>query len=186
MQVFKSVSQNYFPSPVTLGLLEEFRKMLNDCIRIGLAEKVTSKQSLTKRVYSQLARYKVPTYYRLSAISKAVGVISNYHKTLKKHPHAKKPFAAKKTLTDCYGFRIRESNLRIVGRCNKGTYIKLNSHTLRSISGYDVKSVTLTTCKLAIAFSKKTSITDVAGSNWLRPQPRQRNYRNFRWQNSYL
>lgn len=163
MQVVKSVSQKYTPTPETLLLLEEFRKMLNDCIRIALAENVTSKQSLTKRAYYQLAKYKIPTYYRLSAVSKAIGIISNYHKTLKKYPDTKKPFSTKKMLTDCYGFRIMGTNLRVVGKGNKGTYIKLNSHTLRSISGYAVKSVTLTTCTIAIAFSKETSVIDVTG-----------------------
>ena len=163
MQVVKSVSQKYVPSPETLFLLEEFRKMVNDCLRIGIAENVTSKQSLNKKAYSYLARYKVPTYYRLSAVSKAVGIISNYHKTLKKQPNAKKPFAIKQGLTDCYGFRLMGTNLRIVGLRNKGIYIHLNSHTLQSISGHTVKSVTLTTCTIAIAFSKEIGVTDVSG-----------------------
>lgn len=146
-----------------LALLEEFRKMLNDCIRIGLAENVTSKQSLAKIAYSYLARYKVPTYYRLSAISKAVGILKNYRKTLRKHSDAKKPFAKRQMLTDCYGFRIIGNHVRIPVSKTKGIWLKLNNHTLAVISGYAVKSVTLTTCTIAIAFSKETAVTDFTG-----------------------
>jgi putative transposase len=163
----KSVKQNYVPTPEILQLMEDFRKMLNDCIRIGIAENVTSKKSLNKKAYHQLLRYNVPTYYRLTAISKAVGIISNYRKTLKQHPEAKKPFATKRMLTDCYGFRIIGNNLRLVGKHNKGIYIPLNKHTRTVISAYAIRSISLNTCTLSIAFSKetpnKTPITGLIG-----------------------
>ncbi|MGA2238493.1 MAG: hypothetical protein ABSG74_04705 [Candidatus Bathyarchaeia archaeon] len=47
MQVLKSVWQHYAPAPETAWLLEQFRQMLNDCVRIGLAENVTSLKSLS-------------------------------------------------------------------------------------------------------------------------------------------
>lgn len=140
MLAIKAVKQNYVPTPEILHLIDDFRKMLNDCIRIGIAENVTSKQSLNKKAYHQLARYNVPTYYRLTAISKAVGIISNYKKTLKQHPQAKKPFATKRMLTDCYGFRIMGQNLRLVGKRNKGIYIPLNKHTKTVISSMPLEA----------------------------------------------
>jgi putative transposase len=159
VRTVKAVSQNYNPNSEILILLEDFRKMLNDCIRIGLAENVTSKQSLTKKAYPQLAKYKIPTYYRLTAISKAVGILSNYRKIIKKHPDAKKPYATKQMLTDCYGFRIMGNNLRLVIQGNKGVYIPLNKHTRAVISGYTVRSVTLTVRTVSIAFSQETALT---------------------------
>lgn len=87
MRAVKSVKQNYIATPEILSLLEEFRKMVNDCIRIGLAENITSMQSLSKKAYHQLKRYDIPTRYRLTAISKATGILRNYRKTLKKHPY---------------------------------------------------------------------------------------------------
>jgi putative transposase len=163
VQAIKAVKQNYEPTPEILFLLEESRKMINDCIRIGIAENVTSKQSLAKKAYHQLAKYKVPTYYRLSAINKAVGILRNYRKTLKKHPDAKKPYATKQTLTDCYGFRIIGTHIRMPISKTKGTYIRLNKHTQKVISGYTVKSVTLTACTISIAFSKETITATVTG-----------------------
>lgn len=66
-------------------------------------------------------------------------------------------------LTDCYNFRIIEDKLRLTIKPKKYCYIPLTKHTLRCISGFTVRSVTLTTCTIAIAFSKETSVTDVSG-----------------------
>ena len=44
----KSVKQNYTPSEQLLDLLNDFRLMVNDCIRIGLKENVTSLKSLSE------------------------------------------------------------------------------------------------------------------------------------------
>jgi putative transposase len=159
----KAVTQNYFPISEMLLLLEEFRKMVNDCIRIGLAEHVTSKQTLCKKAYHQLDRYKVPTYYRLTAVSKAVGILRNYRITLKKHPDAKKPYASRLMLTDCYAFRIVDNYLRLPIKPRRYIFIPLNRHTLTVISGYTARSVTLTASTVSISFSKETAVTEPTG-----------------------
>jgi len=65
MEAVKTVTQRYDPSKELLQLLEQFRCMVNDCIRIGLSENVTSLKSLSLRAYGQLAPYKVMSYYKL-------------------------------------------------------------------------------------------------------------------------
>lgn len=157
MLAVKAVKQNYVSTPEILVLLEEFRKMVNDCIRIGLAENITSLQALSKKAYHQLAKYSVPTYYRLTAISKAVGILRNYRKTLRKHPKAKKPYAIKLMLTDCYAFKIADGKLRLPIRSRYYEYIPLNTRTQAVISGYTVRSVCLTASTMSIAFSKETA-----------------------------
>ena len=163
MQAFKAVWQRYEPSNEILFLLEEFRKMVNDCIRIGLDENVTSLFALTKKVYHQLARYDVPTKYRLTAISKATGILKNYRSTLRKQPDAKKPYASKLMLTDCYHLQITDGKLRLPLGKKRYIFIPLTCHTQAVISGYTVKSVILTACTLSIAFSKETAVMDVTG-----------------------
>jgi len=159
----KVAKQNYIPTPEILSLLEEFRKMVNDCIWIGLAENTTSLFALTKKSYHQLARYDVPTCYRLTAMSKATGILRNYRKTLRKHPDAKKPYASKIMLTDCYAFKIIEEKLRLPTKSRCYEYIPLNSYVLRAISGYAVRSVTLTASTVSMAFSKETAVTEPTG-----------------------
>lgn len=156
MQAVKSVKQNYTPTPEVLSLLDEFRKMVNDCVRIGLAENATSMKTLSSRSYHQLKRYPIYTQYRLTAISKASGILNNYRKTLKKHPNTKKPYATKLMLTDCYGFKILGNLLRLPIKTRQYIFIPLNQHTLSVISGYTVRSVCLTACTMSIAFSKET------------------------------
>ncbi len=163
MLAVKVAKQNYIATPEVLVLLEEFRKMVNDGIRIGLVENVTSLFALTKKTYHQLVRYDVSTCYRLTAIGKATGILKNYRKTLRKHPNAKKPYASKIMLTDCYAFRIAEGKLRLPTKSRYYQYIPLNHHVLKSILGHTVRSVTLTASTVSIAFSRETAVTKPTG-----------------------
>lgn len=163
MRAVKSVKQNYVPTPEILILLDEFRKMVNDCVRIGLAENVTSMKALSKKAYHQLARYNVPTCYRLTAISNGTGILRNYRKTLKTHPQCNKPYAKKLMLTDCYSFRIEQGKLRLQIRSMQYIYIPLNLHTLSVISGYTVRSVNLTARNMSLAFSKEIATIEPTG-----------------------
>jgi putative transposase len=164
MQAVKAVRQSYTPSPELLELLGRFRRMVNDCIRIGLTENVTSMKALSKKAYHELAGHDVPTYYRLTAISKAAGILRNYRNALRKRVRAvKKPYATRLILTDCYGFRIIEGKLRLPIRPREYAYIPLNAHVLRSIGSYVVRSVCLTVCTLSIAFRKEIAQIEPSG-----------------------
>jgi putative transposase len=156
MHAVKAVKQGYTPSPGLLELLDVFRKMVNDCVRIGLSENITSMKTLSKKAYHRLAGHNVPARYRLTAISKAAGILRNYRYALKKCPRGKKPYAKKLMLTDCYFFKIVNGRLRLPLRTREYTYIPLNSFLLQSIRGYTVRSVCLTASTLSIAFSKET------------------------------
>jgi putative transposase len=66
-------------------------------------------------------------------------------------------------LTDCYAFKIVDGKLRLPTKSRCYEYIPLNHYVLKSISGYTVRSVTLTACTLSIAFSKETVVADPKG-----------------------
>ncbi len=169
----KSVKQNYALSEHTLDLLNGFRLMVNDCIRIGLKENVTSLKSLSLKAYHQLSIYKVPSYYRLCAISAAVGVLKNYRKTSRKKSNIKTPYARRLMLTTCYGFKIEKDEdigrwrLRLSVRPRLYEYIQLNQHTLDVLSAeprLTVRSVCLTANTLSISYSKHTVKINPAGA----------------------
>jgi len=162
VQAVKSVIQRYEPTLDIMKLLEEFRRMVNDCIRIGLEEKTTSLKSLSLKAYHQLERYKLPTHYRLTAISKATGILKNYRKSLRKHS-TKKPYCVKPMLTDCYARRIIDGKLRLPLMPRNYIYIPLNKHTLSVISGHTLRSVTLTTCTISVCYSKEIAETEPKG-----------------------
>ncbi len=163
MQAFKSVKQSYALSPELLTVLDEFRRMVNDCIRIGLTENVTSMKTLSKKAYHELAGYDVPTYYRLTAISKAAGILRNYRHALRRKLGVKKPYATRLMLVDCYGFRIINGKLRLPIKTREYVYIPLNTYVLRSIEDHTIRSVSLTACTVSVAFSKEVAQMKPAG-----------------------
>jgi putative transposase len=58
--------------------------MVNDCIRVGLANEVSSLRRLSLLSYNQLAHYDSPSYYKLCAISRAAGILAARKKSLRR------------------------------------------------------------------------------------------------------
>jgi putative transposase len=138
--------------------------MVNDCIRIGLAENVTSLKSLSLKAYSVLA-YETPSYYKLCAISAAVGILRNYRRAKRKNPRTKTPYAKKLRLTTCYGFKIVDGAVRLSIRPHEYELIPLNKHTLKVLSepSLNIRSVTLTPSTIGISFSHETAEIECVG-----------------------
>src|SRR5437879_13922350 len=80
----KSVWQHYAPTRDVLGLLEVFRRMVNESIRIGLANDISSLRKLSLLSYNQLAQYDSPSCYKLCAISRAAGILASRKKSLRR------------------------------------------------------------------------------------------------------
>jgi len=134
-------------------LLEQFRQILNDCIRIGLAENVTSLKSLSLKAYKQLSRYDVVSYYKLCAISAATGILRNYRKAKRRNPYVKEPYARRLRLTTCYGFKVRDGELSLPIHAREHVRISLNQHVQATINGFTLRSVTLTEDRLSLAYA---------------------------------
>ncbi|TLX97407.1 MAG: IS200/IS605 family element transposase accessory protein TnpB [Thaumarchaeota archaeon] len=165
MEMRLIVLQNYRPTEEIISLLEDFRCMVNDCIRLGLRESLTSMKSLCMKAYHQLSVYDVPTCYRLTAISRATGLLRNYRRELKKRGRsARVPYVTKLSLTDCYGFRVIHRLVRVPIRKGEYTFIVLNDHTLRSILSHTPRSLTLTPNGLSICLSKEIAEIEPVGA----------------------
>src|SRR2546422_10386010 len=80
----KSVWQHYTPTRDVLGLLEVFRKMVNESIRSGLANVASSLRKLSQLSYNQLSHYDSPSCCKLCAISRAAGILSSRKKSLRR------------------------------------------------------------------------------------------------------
>ena len=152
MRAVKAVQQHYTPRPEILQMLEQFRQMLNNCVRIRLAENVNSLKSLSTKAYNQLSTYDAMSYYKLCAISKATGILRNYRKARRKNPETKEPYAQRPQLITCYGFKIRaiEGALLLPFKPKQPLSIPLNAHVLRVLSEPSIQicSVTLTNRKV--------------------------------------
>jgi putative transposase len=157
VRAVKAVWQNYGASEETFWLLEQFRRMLNDCMRIGLAENVTSLKSLSLKAYKKLNGYDVPSCYKLCAISRATGILRNYRKAKRKGKRMKEPYAGRLQLVTCYGLKIKDGILHIPFKPKQPIQIPLNQHTQQILSNMTVRSVTLTADRLSIAYAKEVA-----------------------------
>jgi len=111
----KSVWQYYAPSREVLVLLDVFRRMINDSIRIGLVNDVSSLRRLSLLSYSQLADYDSPSCYRLCAISRAAGILAARKKSIKRGFPTRQPYAFRAQLVSCYGFKAKNGGLEMRG-----------------------------------------------------------------------
>jgi len=109
----KSIKQQFQPTPELLKLMETFRQMVNDCIRIGLDNNVSTMKKLSNLAYKQLANYDVLSYYKLCAISHAAGILANRKKSIKRNLRPRQPYATKPLLVSCYGFKIKDGVLKV-------------------------------------------------------------------------
>jgi putative transposase len=148
----KSVKQRFTPDQRTLQIMDLFRRMTNDCIRVGLLEGRTSLKSLSLSCYSKLKKYELPSAYKVCAISKAAGILAHYKKLSKAH-HVRQPYCTRLFLTTCYGLKILDRKLRMPG----GLEVPLNRYTLRFLSQprIELRSVTLTPEILGISVRKQ-------------------------------
>lgn len=142
-----------------LELLDTFRHMVNDCIRIGLKNDASSLKRLSLLSYKLLStRYDVLTYYKLCAISRAAGILAARKKSIKRGAKSRSPYSIKPQLVSYYGFKIENNVLKIP--VAKGQYfvIPLNNYVQRILSfdkNIRIRSFTLTSDTLSISYSKE-------------------------------
>jgi putative transposase len=114
--------------------METFRQMVNDCIRIGLANDASTLKTLTKFAYPQLVKYKIISYYKLHAISKAAGILANRKQSVKRGYLSKSPYLAKAILISCYGFKIVSGVLKVPLGDRQYFNIPLNNYVRKELS----------------------------------------------------
>src|SRR5207245_1858413 len=142
----KVVWQYYVSGADVLRLLDLFKPMVNDSIRIGLLNDASSLRRLSLLSYNQLARYDSPSCYKLCAISRAAGILAARRKSIRRGFPTKTPYAVRAMLISCYGFKVENGELKIPVSRGRRFSIPLTKHTLEVISqrGVEVRSFTLT------------------------------------------
>jgi len=162
----KSVWQYYAPSREILVLLEVFRRMVNESIRIGIANNVSSLRKLSLLSYNRLAQYDSPSYYKLCAISRAVGILAARKKSVRRGYAVKTPYAVRQQLVSCYGFKTKNGQLEISVSRGKRLSIPLTKHTSDIISqpGVTVRSFTLTRDRLSLCIARDVAPVECAST----------------------
>jgi len=162
----KSVWQNYVSSGDVLGLLGLFRKMVNESLRIGIANDASSLRRLSLLSYNQLAQYDSPSYYKLCAISRAAGILAARKKSIRRGFTTRIPYTFRQQLVSCYGFKIRNGALDFPVSRGKRFSIPLTKHVLEIISQPRVKvrSFTLTRNRLSLCIARDTLMIECAST----------------------
>ncbi len=163
---FKSVWQYYAPSGDVLVLLEMFRRMVNDSIRIGLVNNASSLRKLSLLSYNQLAHYDSPSYYKLCAMSRAAGILAARKKSIRRGFPSREPYAVRPCLVSCYGFKVRNEGLEIPLSRGKRLSLPLTKHTLTVISqpGVQVRSFALTWNRLCLSIAREPPTIECAST----------------------
>ena len=160
----KSVKQRFHPSAQVMSLMECFRQMTNDCVRIGMEfekannhNRTPSMKKLSLLSYGDLRkRYGGYSQYALCAISRAAGILSARKKSIRRGLHTKTPYSSRRVLTSCYGFKLESGNLVIHLDAERLESIPLNSHTRALLTDpkLRVRSFTLTEEHISLCVSK--------------------------------
>jgi len=86
----KAVKFGYTPTPQTRELLETFRSMVNDAIRISLEEGIHGRLNLRNRIYKEFRdRYGIHSHYPYSVAEVAWSIVKK-HKRWHRRPYAKR------------------------------------------------------------------------------------------------
>jgi len=151
MQAVKAVQfQN---NKEILPVLETFRQMVNEAIRIGKEHKIRSRNKLISICYDEFKKYNLHTHYTLSACEVACARLKQYRKN-KKLAYVRKPHLK----LDNQTFKIVDGNLRIPVKPREFLYIPLQirdyHQKLLNDATLKMGSVTITLNTITIAFSK--------------------------------
>lgn len=144
-------------------MMEIFRQMVNQCIRIGLENECCTLKRLSQLAYQQLSEFDVLSSYKINAISQACGRLSMMKQSAKRDIKTKSPYVRKPYITNCYGFKINGMLFTIPYKRGKPINILLNNYTTRILSDHSitVRSFTISgNNTLSISYSKAVTPID--------------------------
>lgn len=143
------------------NLMEEFRWMINESIRIGVECNLSSLKSLNGNLYHYLSdNTKFLKLYVARAILIAKSKLRDFRRLRKNNPHAKIPYYKRPHLiVDKMSYKIVGTTL-LIGVRPRRPYvgIPLNHHTMKSISEFSIRTgtITITSDSISISITKDT------------------------------
>ena len=158
--VFKGVKFAYSPTSLTLKLLSTFRGMVNDAIRICLAENIKGRLKLRNRIYKELQeRYGVGSCFPYSVAEVAWSIVRK-HKHWHRKPHAKRLMLK----IDAANFSLNYSIISLPFKRGERVLIplKYGDYQTSFLMDKTLKrgSVTMTQSSIVISFSKEPPTTE--------------------------
>ncbi len=162
MNAYKSVTQQTAPNSDLRKMMRVFTKMVNRCIRIGMREDTHNMKRLSSLCYHELHDCDILSSYKLCAISRAAGILSNRKQSLRRGRRVRDPVVRKPFITNCYGVKHSGCLLTIPYRKGNPISILLNDHTQKILSdpALKVRSFSLTESSVSICVSKEAEMVE--------------------------
>src|SRR5574337_492458 len=107
-----------------------FKEMVNFCIKIGLQENISTLKRFSSLHYKDLSQFDIPSKYKLTAMSQAMGRLAQRKRDMGKGRFTKSPFVLKPYLVSCYDFKITAMFLSFPIANNDKFLVKLNEYTI--------------------------------------------------------
>jgi putative transposase len=155
--VYKAVRQRFAQNQELGTIMETFRQMVNECIRIGLDNNVSTLKKFSSNHYHNLKKYDIQSYYKLTAISQACGRLTQMKRSIREGKAPRSPYIQKPYLVSCYGFKINGMLLSIPVGDRRYIHIILNHHTQTILSdkSLKVKSFVITLGSISLGIQKE-------------------------------
>ncbi len=157
LNAIRSIKQDYRPNQELGVMMETFRQMVNECIRIGLDNNISTLKKFSSNHYHDLKKYDIQSYYKLTAISQACGRLAQMKHSIKEGRTPKFPYVQKPYLVSCYGFKINGMLLSIPVGDRRYVHIILNHYTQTILSdkSLKVKSFVITPDSISLGMQKE-------------------------------
>jgi len=155
--VYKTIRQRFTPTQELCNIMETFRQMVNECIRLGLNSNISTLRKFSSLHYKDLDKYQIQSKYKLTAMSQACGRLSQMKRSIRKGKNPKSSHVQKPYLVSCYGFKINEMSLSIPIGDSKYVNVTLNSHTKQILSDKSlrVKSFVITPDSISLGIQRE-------------------------------
>lgn len=131
----KSVKQPYQPTQELLQMMEMFRRMVNDCIKNGLENDVSTRIKLTKLCYHELEGYNIYSVYKICAISHAARILANRKTSTKRGYEPRQPYAKRPLLAAYTKFKVTDESLKVPLGNRQYFDIPLNAYVKKQAIG---------------------------------------------------
>ncbi|MDE2590529.1 MAG: IS200/IS605 family accessory protein TnpB-related protein, partial [Patescibacteria group bacterium] len=102
-----------------------------------------------------MSQFKIQSYYKLTAISQAMGRLSKMKRDIKQGKKPKSPYISKPYLVSCYGFKITGMLLSFPISNDDKFLVRLNSHTTSQLENTEPRSFTITPDLISISVRKQ-------------------------------
>ena len=161
VKVIKAVKCAYKSAPELLSLMNAFRGMVNEAIRVAEKEGITSKYGIKKLVYDDFKKYGLHSHYTHGVCERASSLLKN--KRRKKKPYVWKPLLK----LERQMWRLENGVLKVPIQARQYICLslKIGDYQRGLLSDPDVKlgSVTVSPTHVSFAISKMVKLFESEG-----------------------